>query len=860
MLIEREDVLESLAALVDDAAAGAGRLVFLGGEAGLGKTSLCAALAQVASPRLKTRRGGCDNVATAAALGPLFDAVPELTDVIGEDAEPNRARLFRRVRAVLVAEPTLLVLEDLHWSDETTLDLLRYLGRRLVDVSLLVLVTFREDEVVGSHPLAVVRGDLATSPGVTWMSLKPLTAAGVAELLAASGSVLDSDAVHRSTGGNPFYVTEVLAAGTDRLPATVRDAVLARATRLSPAAQQILAAAAVLGQRADLRLLVEVSGQDAAAVDECVQRGMLVGEERGWGFRHELARLAIEQTLSPTARTRLHAAALTALRAVGELDHRRLAHHAAGCGDREAVLVHAPLAAAGAARLRAHREAVVQYRLALEFQDRDADGRAGLFSALSYECYLTDQLDDAREARLQALNLYERAGDALAIGTAQRWLSRLSWFLGRNDEAEQYGARAVTTLEAAGASHELAMAYSNLSQLGMLAGATAGAVSWGTRAIELARRIDDRDTEIHALNNVGTALADGGDELGGLRRLAQSLDLALAADAHEHAARAYTNLGTASVGNRRFADAERHLRAGIGYCTDRDLDSWRLYMTGWSAKLLAEQGRYVEAQKCVTDVLRHLHLSPITLMSTCVVAGQLAVRRGGDGAEYFAPALALAESTGEGQRLVPAAAALAEAAWISGDVDALVMQIDRAWTVAVEHPNRWDLGELSWWLLLGGVRRDLPVSPAEPFALMLAGDWRDAADAWQGIGAPLWSAYALSASPELADAREALEIVDSLGASGVRRAMLADRRRRGLPMPRGPRATSSANPAGLTSRELDVLRLLAGGLSNADVAAQLFLSEKTVGHHVSALLRKLGQPTRSRAVAAALRRGIVAPM
>jgi DNA-binding CsgD family transcriptional regulator/tetratricopeptide (TPR) repeat protein len=859
VLIEREDVLAALTALAETAAAGDGRLVFVGGEAGVGKTSLGAALAVAASDRMAVRRGGCDNVTTAAALGPLFDAVPELAEVIEADAELSRQRLFRRLCAVLSAVPTLLVLEDVHWADEATLQMLRFLGRRVDGMPLLVVATFREDEVTGSHPLTVVLGDLATSPGVTRMRLAPLTVAGVGRLVVAAGSLIDAGQLHSRTGGNPFYVTEVLAAGEQRLPATVRDAVLARASRLSSAAQQVLAAAAVLGQRADLPLLIAVSGHDAAAVDECVRGGMLVGDGEAWLFRHELARLAIEQTLSQTARIALHAAVLNALRSSGVRDDRRLAHHAASCGDRDGVLDHAPRAAARAARLGAHREAASQFRLALRFYDRSDEGRAQLFSALSYECYLTDQLDEAHATRREALQLSELAGDTLAVGTAQRWLSRLSWFLGRNEESERYATGAVSTLEPLGDGPELAMAYSNLAQLRMLAGDTAGTVSWGTRAIELARRIGDRESEIHALNNVGTALASDDDLLEGRRRLSQSLDLALAADAHEHAARAYTNLGSASVLNRQLADADRYLRAGVAYCAERDLDSWRLYMNAWQALSLAEQGCYEAAQECVTDVLRHPHLSPITRISASVVAGQLAARRGEDYAAHLADALALAESTGEAQRLVPVAAARAEAAWIAGNTDEVVVEIDHAWASAIANPKRWDLGELSWWLAVRGVRRETPVPIAEPFALMLAGAWREAADAWDALDCPLWAAFALSASPDLAAAREALEIVDAIGAPAVRQAMLRDRHVRGLPLPRGPRASSRANPAGLTAREIDVLRLLVDGLSNADVARRLFLSEKTVGHHVSSVLRKLGEPTRSRAVAAALRRGIVTP-
>ncbi|MCW2506943.1 MAG: family ATPase [Modestobacter sp.] len=860
MLIEREHVLGRLTGLLDDAAAGSGRLVFLTGEAGIGKTSVVAALTEVAHGRLAVRRGACDSVATAAALGPFTDAVPELADVV-EDAgtDVQRPALFRRLRGVLSGAPTLLVLEDVHWADEATLDLLRYLGRRLTDLPLLVVATSREDEVPPGHPLATLLGELATAPGVHRVQLVPLSVAGVRRLVEQAGSPLDVGQLHRTTDGNPFFVTELVAVGALDLPATVRDAVLARTSGLSAAGQHVLDTAAVLGQRADLELLAEVSGEPGAAVDECVRAGTLVGDADGWGFRHELARRSVEERLAPAAASTLHARALVALRARGGHDDRRLAHHAAGSGNADAVLAHAPAAAARAARLGAHLEAAEHLRLALRFGGDDDGRRATLLTALSYECYLTDQLLEAHATRCAAMELATDAGDPMALGAHQRWLSRLSWFLGRNTDSEQFAVRAVATLEPLGDGHELAMAYSNLALLRMLAGDRSGAVRWGDRAVELARRIGDREAEVHALNNVGTAMASDDDSLEGRRRLALSLELALADDAHEHAARAWTNLGSVAVINHRHTDAERDLRAGLAYCAERDLDSWGLYMRAWLGRSLAEQGRYAEAQLEVDRVLRHPHLSPVSRVAAAPVAGLLAARQDRDDGGELAAAVAIAEATGETQRLVPLASARAEVAWLAGRVPDVVAEVDRAWPAAVAQPHPWALGELCWWLAMAGEPRSSPTPVAAPFARMLDEDWSGAAEEWSGLSCPLWAALALAASPALVDARRALEIVDELGAPAVRRAVLRDRYARGLPVPRGPRSTSRANPALLTGRELEVLQLLADGLSNADLAQRLYLSEKTVGHHVSAVLRKLGEPTRSRAVAAALRRRVIAP-
>jgi DNA-binding CsgD family transcriptional regulator/Tfp pilus assembly protein PilF len=615
----------------------------------------------------------------------------------------------------------------------------------------------------------------------------------------------------------------------------------------------------VLGRRAETALLTAVSGQPLTAIDECLNRGVLVADEGAVGFRHDLARLAVEGSLSQAQRVDAHARAFAQLVAWGSADHRRLAHHAAGCGDRAAVARHAPLAAARAARLGAHREAADQLRLALRYNERPDPQRAWLLDRLSYECYLTDQVNQARASGLEALAIHEQEQDALSTGMSQRWLSRLSWVLGQNADSERYAAAAVATLEPLGTSHELAMAYSNLAQLRMLADDATEAVRWGAKAMGLARALGDREAEMHALNNVGTALSMAGDPIEGRARLTQSLDLALADDAHEHAARAYTNLGSSTVMRRSYREADQHLRAGIAYCTDRDLDTWRLYMSAWLARSLAEQGQYTAADQYLADIMRHPHLSPITLASALPVAGVLAARRGSDGTRELDEALPIAVQMGESQRLVPVASARAEAAWIAGRTSEVAAEIERAWPAAVVHPQPWDLGELCWWLHLAGEDRPTPAPVARPFALMLAGQYRAAASTWQDLGCPLWSAYALAFSPKIGDAQEGLDIFGGLGASAVHHAVLRARHARGLTVPRGPRPTSRANPAGLTARELEVLGLIAEGLSYAEVAERLVLSEKTVGHHVSSMLRKLGEPTRSRAVATALRLGVIPP-
>jgi DNA-binding CsgD family transcriptional regulator/tetratricopeptide (TPR) repeat protein len=851
VLIEREADLDALSELAEAALGGRGHVVLVGGEAGVGKTSLVTTLVAQFGARLTVRSGGCDDLTVADAYGPFIEAVPELADRIGPDAE--RSRILRWLYDLFAGQPSLLVLEDVHWADGATLDALRHLGRRTGALPLLVIVTYRSEAVAHRPALRRLLGELASTPATARLDLAPLTRDGVRALVTEAGARTDPDRVHDETGGNPFFVSEVLASGLRDVPATVRDAVLARTATLGSGARRALSSLAVLGTRCPVQLIVAVAGCSERDIADCVANGILVESEDGCTFRHELARRAIESTLAVDERARLHRAALAALRGA---DDRRLAHHAIGCGDSAGVLRHARLAGERAGRLGAHREAAEHFRSALRHGTPDAAQRAALLEALSYECYLTEQLQEALAARLQRLDLAIVAGEDLSTGTTLRWLSRLSWYLGRNADAERYAARAVQTLTALGESPALAMAISNVAQLRMLAGDHAAAIETGARAIAVARAVGDRDTEIHALNNVGTARLATGDPAGGTL-LARSLDLALAAEAHEHAARAYTNLASQAAVVRDLPSAERHLQAGIRYCVERDLDSWRWYMSAWVARVQLDRGDLAAAATTSADVLA-VDTAAITRIVASVVAAQVRLRRGEAGAgPLLDDALALAETTGEAQRLVPVASARAEWAWLDGRTADIAAEVDRAWPAAVGQANGWDLGELCWWLGRAGIERDAPVPLPPPFTLLCSGAWSAAGAAWAGLGFPLWQLAALSCSPALRDAHAAIDQAHSIGAFTWERAIRRDRVAAGLPVPRPVRPGRQELPHRLTARELEVLNLLADGLSNSEISTHLVLSEKTVGHHVSAVLHKLGAPTRSRAVVAALREGIV---
>ena len=853
-----------LAALSNELAAvlrtGRGRLVLIAGEAGIGKSALVRSFcAGAGSTRILA--GACDALHTPRPLGPLVDLADQTGGELAvrvDDSVGARELLASLVRELRRRSPSVVVLEDLHWADQATLDFVRLLGRRIETVPALVLVTYRNDELARVHPLRVVLGELPRMQ-VRRISLAPLSLAAVAQLAGApEGAAAE---LHARTAGNPFYVTEALASGGASIPEGVRDAVLARAARLHTGAQMLLDAVAIAPPRAELSMLEALEPDRVAHLEACLESGMLRAERGGVAFRHEIARATIEDALPPDRARALHRRALLALAALPrERDHlARLAHHAEAAGDGDAVLRYAPAAADQAAALGAHCEAAAQLECALRYAGGlDSEERANLLERRSYECYLTSAIDDAIDARREALAEHASRGDRLREGDCHRWLSRLLWFNADNVAAHEEARRAVELLEGQPPGRELAMAYSNVSQLMMLANDVAETRRWGARAGELAERLGETEILIHSLNNVGTAeLCAGLMEGGG--KLERSLVLAVEVGLEEHVARAYTNLAAGAIESRDHRRGDRHLEAGIAYCRARDLDSWLLYMLGWKAVSLLGQGDWAQAGRCATEVISRDSAAAATRITPLIVLGRLRARRGDP--DPWGPldgAAELASATGEIQRLGPVASARAEARWLAGEPHLVAAETDDALALALARGHGPEIGELCAWRRRAGILDPVPSATlAEPFRLELDGDAAAASRAWERLGCGYEAAIVLAGSEDEAELRRSLTELQRLGARIPAARVARTLRERGVRDVRhGPRASTRRNAAGLTHRELQVLQLVADGMRNGQIAERLVVARKTVDHHVSSIIGKLLVRTRTEAVAEARRLGV----
>jgi DNA-binding CsgD family transcriptional regulator/tetratricopeptide (TPR) repeat protein len=860
-LLERDHQLRSMASYLADAAVGSGRLVFVAGPAGVGKTTFVRQVAADAAQTVRAGFGACDGSLTPSPLGPLLDVLPVLPPDVWP-AGVERHEVFTRLVAALRTPPTpapyLLVVEDAHWADEATLDLLRHLARRIHTCRALILVTYRPEDLPREHGLRLVIGEAATASGVRRLDVGALSPAAVRTLAEHAEGWLEADGdaaeLHRVTGGNAFFVTEVLAAGGSRLPMSVRDAVLARVARLSPAARQVVDVVSLAGPRVELDLLETLLDGDLAPVDEPLAHDVLRLDDGVVLFRHELARLAVEEQVPAFRRIAVHRRVLAALAGRPDADPARLSHHAEEAGDDEAVVRWALPAAEHAAELGAHREAVQQYQRLLRHADGfDEARRADLLGRMSYEYYLTDCIPEALASRGEELRLRAARGDVAGVGVTHRWLSRLNWFDGRSAEAERHAALAVDAL-ASTTSPDLGMAYSNRAQLCMLRGDLEGARQWGDLAKNVLNRLpagpERTNVAVHLLNNLGTVEITSGDVASGRQMLTSSLEQALEAGLHEHVARAYCNLASGAVLTRDLVAARTYFEDAIPYCMERDLDAWGLYLQGWQALLLLDTGDAVGARRLAEGVVRRPGVAAISMVMPLTVIARARARTGQGGwQEPLDRAAEFAQTSRELQRRGPVALARCEIGWFEGDVTAASQEAARVLASTSSDDSAWLRGMLATWLPPDVPLDGPPVAP--PFALEREGRWADAARAWELLGCPFEQAMALARSGEPEHLTTALGLFQELGAEAATARVRILLRGRGLPAPRGPRPSTRAHPEGLTGRQAEVLGLLSEGLTDAEIAQRLVLSRRTVEHHVAAILGKLGVGSRGEAAQAA---------
>jgi tetratricopeptide (TPR) repeat protein len=540
-LLERDAELRGLRETLRQAGRDRGSVVLVSGEAGIGKTSLVRAFAEHARAHARVLIGVCDDLVTPRTLGPFRDMARGGGGPLAQAAASvaERDAVFGAVYQELADRSTVMVVEDVHWADDATLDVVRYLAWRIAELPSVLVLTYRDDELRDDHPLRRVLGALARRD-VQRLALRRLSPGAVQELSSRHGA--DARAVLHATGGNPFFVTEVLASPDVDVPATVRDAVLARLGQLGDGTQRSLELLSTIPGKVERRLVERLPGDHAAALDEAERRGVLEADPTHVWFRHELARRAILQRLSSSARVACNRQVLAALAQLPRVELSRLAHHAHEAGEPEQVVEHGLAAAREAAAAGAFHEALAHYELVLRWSDLLSDEqRATIMEDSVWVLYNLSRFDKAVARAREVVRLRERGGDLAALGEALTTLSRTLYMVNDPAGSERAVTRAVALLEPLGDRGRLARAYTYLAAILELTDRLDEAIARARQALELGERTGQQDVVAHSLNYLGYALLDRGDP-SGAEHLERAVTIARAAHHYEYAQRSYTNL------------------------------------------------------------------------------------------------------------------------------------------------------------------------------------------------------------------------------------------------------------------------------------------------------------------------------
>ena len=849
----------SLGELLDRVISGDGSLALVAGEAGAGKTSLLRGFLDSLDESVLVIEGACDPLTTPRPLSPLYDfaADPEsgLSD-LEFDREPMEIynEVLDRLRHTI--RPIVMLIEDIHWADDATLDFLRFVGRRLAGSRALLVCTYRDDEVGPDHRLRPVLGQLIPLDSTHRLVVPSLSLAAVAQL--AIDRAFDPRALMKLTDGNAFFVTEILASG-EGLPETVQEAVLARVAQLDERPRRVVEGVSVAPRSLDIGHAATIVGGTLDDIDDALAAGVLVGDGRSLRFRHELARSAVEESLPPARRLGLHLRMLGILDEDQNADLARLAHHAVRAGRSDLVIDYAPRAGDEAVERGARREAVSFYRAALDHAaELGAAETARLRVRLGTELRILDE-PEASELELRlAIEHFRRAGQVEDLADALGLLQGALWNLRRFDEGWEAIEEAIGLLRPLGPSEMLGMTLYRLAHHHMLARHAQPAFDSLEEAAAVSEEIDSVELAWVVLMMRGCVHVVVGDDHHGLRFLAQAVAEAEAMGNPRWVAIGLSMLGSGSGESRHYDAAIPALRSGVeqGLATDEDYSV--AYNRSWMARIAFEQARWDDAVDNATLVgkttLQREGIAYITAMSAL---GRVRVRRGDPGGLALLEEMTELAKDHELQHGWNAICGRAEHFWLAGDPGRGLDELEPAYHRALDTDSEWARGEIGFWMWRAGCIHGPPNRAAEPFALQMAGDWKAGAEAWQEIGCPYEAAMALADGPVEAKT-EALGILDRLGARPMGDRVRSRLRDLGVEsIPRGPSKDTLSNPAGLTARQLEVLRLMADGLSNHQIAEQLYVSKKTVEHHVSAVYSKLGVSSRPKAIRAAVEVGAV---
>lgn len=853
-LLERLQPLNQLKDAWQEAKSGNGRVALINGEAGIGKTSLVQHFVQEQSHRVFW--GTCDNFFTPRPFGPIYDIANQIKGDLQKHlvSQTDRQTLFSALLSEL-ENPTIIIFEDIHWADEATLDLLKYLGRRIQRTSTLLIATFRNDSLDQRHPLRLLLGDLVSQSTTQRLTLAPLSLHAVAQI--SNDPTRDVQAIHSRTGGNPFFVTELLASDDDGIPASVRDVILARVARLSLSGQAVLHAAAVIGQRIEPWLLMVVSRTEPGAIDECLNLGILLTKDNLFTFRHEITRQAILEAIPLHQQTHIHQVVLDALRTspLAQEEVARLAHHAKNANDADAILHFGRKAGFEASQMGMHRAATTWFEIALPFsQALSVEEQMELYENYALHIQSMD-LTKSIEAFQKTLELAEAHQDPIQKGLAWVRMAVVYFRLGEVKMCDDLLLSALALLEPLSPNRALVSAYPLAGMRQMAQGNSEAALAYAEKGHQMALKLDGIRDILQAYQVVGMCTMPF-NHTKGLNHIETCLRMAIEHKQFRVAGSNYANLIMYTLDLFQTERAAALVSQAKAYLIEHDLDFSLAMTEAWEAMLHLYQGRWSSC-KTISGAVLEKSQAPIARIPALIAQGRLAARLGEVkvAKERLDEALVLSKKVNNLQRIGVYYCAAAEAAWLIGDEAAVKSLFVEYYETAVKNKLIGFAAELAYWGWHIGEAVETYDWMHQPFVLEIGGDWQAAADAWQELGCPYEQARAL-AMGDLKAQKSALIQFEQLGADPMIQRLRQKLFAAGVQtIPRGPRPATRENPFNLTNRQVEILTLLTENLTNSEIAARLYISPKTVDHHVSAVLGKL--QVSSRVEAAEIGRGIL---
>lgn len=857
-LLEREAELGALHAALDEARSGRGETVFVCGESGIGKTSIIRQFLDEVE-EAAVLEGRCDNLIAPRAFGPFRDMARSSEHLPTElELHPDRDLLLRGLHDLLASSlrPTVLVIEDAHWLDDASLDVVRYILHRISRLHGLLILSLRESELPHSHPLRTASVGPSHQPPQR-LELGPLSAAAVAKIAARFG--YETERLMAASGGNPFYLTEVLASAPHGLPATIRDTVAARAARLSGTALEVVQVLSVIPDGADPALARALFGDDPAALEEAEASGLLESTPRRIGFRHELAQRAVEESLSFARRLACNQQLLEAL-ITTDADPTMLVHAARAAGDAKRATSFALEMLRSGVAPTSHREIWTLSRIALEHTAELTRAEiAGLHLRAARAGQAVNRHSEARVHASEAVSVLRHGEDPAALVEALMEAAFLAGALGDYGGAEQAAQQARQILEPQTPSIELAKCYAVLGGVALVVGRNEAALGWAARAIDLAEKHGWNAPLIHGLGVRGFIRAGTGDE-GGYADLDRARKLGAAHGPVDRYITVVYNTAVALLRWCRPRDAEALVDEAEHIARVHGLDNFLFMVHVQRALMLILRGEMTEAEALLDDITGREGSDPGAIGSTALaLLGRIYTRRGDErAAEIVERAWTMAKAADDAQKMAVAGITRIEYLWLAGDrggVRSLGCDLLEL-AQRCGHPRLH--AETARYLARVGEPAEACDHCPENYRAALSGDTAKAAELWLAAGQPYEQALELVESNEAAVAFEGLRILDRIGATRTAALVRHQLRSDGLQgVPRGPRKSDDGTVGILTDRQLEVLRLVAAGLTNQEIADELYVARRTVDNHVSAILTRLGVESRHDAVDEAVARGLV---